>query len=102
MLTSRSIVAISGLGGHAYGSFKRKGGQYMWLSDSLPHDIRTARVMTYGYESGLVASESTQTLCDLGQTFHDILQPLRLSIPPGALKIPRGARVVHQKAQGLT
>lgn len=81
VLTRGSIVAISGLGGHAYGSFKQKDGPYMWLSDSLPQNISTARIMIYGYASGLDGSESTQNLSDLGQTFHSsVLQPLQVSI----------------------
>ena len=53
----------------------------MWLSDSLPQNISTARIMIYGYASGLDGSESTQNLSDLGQTFHSsVLQPLQVSI----------------------
>ncbi len=36
---SFSIIAISGLGGHAFGSFKERGGEYMWLQDCLPYDL---------------------------------------------------------------
>jgi hypothetical protein len=28
------LVAISGLGGHAFGSFKERGGSHMWLADA--------------------------------------------------------------------
>lgn len=53
----------------------------MWLSDSLPQHISAARIMIYGYASGLDGSESTQNLSDLGQTFHSsVLQPLQVSI----------------------
>lgn len=30
------IVALSGLNGHAFGSFKAKGESYMWLRGDLP------------------------------------------------------------------
>ncbi|PTB38488.1 hypothetical protein M441DRAFT_71921 [Trichoderma asperellum CBS 433.97] len=33
------VIALSGLGGHAFGSFKERGGSYMWLRDSLLHDL---------------------------------------------------------------
>ncbi|KAM3509182.1 hypothetical protein MY11210_006437 [Beauveria gryllotalpidicola] len=33
------IIAVSGLGGHAFGSFKERGGSNMWLRDSLPYEI---------------------------------------------------------------
>ena len=37
----------------------------MWLCDSLPKDMPTARVMIYGYESGLQRSNSFAHLSDL-------------------------------------
>ncbi len=76
-----SIVAISGLGGHAFGSFKEKDGEHMWLRDALPHHITSgssniARVMVYGYESSLVRSKSTQNLEDLATSFRASLLAL--------------------------
>ena len=59
------VLAVPGLGGHPYGSFVHKGDGHMWLSDSLPQDMRTARVMIYGYESGLQDSTSFAGLDDL-------------------------------------
>ena len=60
-----NVLAIPGLGGHPYGSFVYKGDGHMWLSDSLPQDLPTARVMIYGYESGLQDSASFSGLDDL-------------------------------------
>lgn len=63
----KSIIAISGLGGHAFGSFKERDGEHMWLRDALPYDItgesgeHVARIMIYGYESNLPNSESFKT-----------------------------------------
>ena len=57
-----SVIAISGLGGHAFGSFKQRNGSYMWLRDFLPREFPTARILTYGYSSKLSASESFQDL----------------------------------------
>lgn len=73
-----SIVAISGLGSHAYGSFKEKGGKHMWLSDSLPYDISPARIAIYGYSSGLENSTSVQTLDDLGNSLQKSIQTLKV------------------------
>jgi hypothetical protein len=49
------VVAISGLGGHAFGCFKERDENYMWLRDALPFDLTRedtyrpmARVMIYG------------------------------------------------------
>jgi len=54
------VVAISGLGGHAFGSFKERYENYMWLRDALLFDLTRddtdrpmARVMIYGYKSAV-------------------------------------------------
>ncbi|KAL7939468.1 Alpha/Beta hydrolase protein [Trichoderma chlorosporum] len=75
------IIALSGLGGHAFGSFKEKGGSYMWLRDSLPHDLTIndqpiARVMIYGFESTVARSKSMQNLEDFAIQFTASLQTL--------------------------
>ncbi|KAL6404711.1 hypothetical protein AUP68_11539 [Ilyonectria robusta] len=70
------IIAISGLGGHAFGSFKERGGAFMWLRDALPFDIPTARTMIYGYESTVVQSENIQNLEDLATSFCNSLLAL--------------------------
>ncbi|KAM0444397.1 hypothetical protein ACHAO4_010198 [Trichoderma viride] len=70
------IIAISGIGGHAFGSFKERGGNHMWLRDALPKDIPTARIITYGYNSTIAHSASMQNLEDLATSFRDSLLPL--------------------------
>ncbi|CEJ83117.1 hypothetical protein VHEMI03143 [[Torrubiella] hemipterigena] len=71
------VVAISGLGGHAFGSFKKRGGNFMWLRDALPFDLGDettngpmARVLIYGYNSKVANSHSIQNLEDLATAFH--------------------------------
>ncbi|KAF7136892.1 hypothetical protein CNMCM5793_006507 [Aspergillus hiratsukae] len=61
------VIAISGLGGHAFGSFKERGGHFMWLRDTLPLDFPNARILIYGYDTQLVGSSSFQNLTDLGR-----------------------------------
>ncbi|KAJ4167387.1 hypothetical protein NW754_011202 [Fusarium falciforme] len=80
------IIAVSGLGGHAFGSFKERNGGHMWLRDSLPYDITRgdtddpiARVMIYGYESSVAQSKSMQNLEDLATSFHHSLLALASS-----------------------
>ncbi|EHK49999.1 hypothetical protein TRIATDRAFT_261370 [Trichoderma atroviride IMI 206040] len=77
------IIALSGLGGHAFGSFKERGGSHMWLRDSLPFDLTLessvqpiARVMIYGYDSVVAESKSTQNIEDLATGFIGSLQRL--------------------------
>ncbi|KAH8889477.1 hypothetical protein GQ53DRAFT_783034 [Thozetella sp. PMI_491] len=72
------IVAIAGLGSHAFGSFVHKGDRHMWLSDSLPEYIPTARVMIYGYQSRLQNSNSFASLDDHASALQfTLLQLLR-------------------------
>lgn len=73
------IVAISGLNGHAFGSFKQKGGPHMWLRDSLPTDCTTARIFTYGYDTKI---PSVQTIYDIARTFILLLGNLRAAGGP--------------------
>ncbi|KAH0541229.1 hypothetical protein FGG08_004285 [Glutinoglossum americanum] len=72
-----SIVAVSGLGSHAFGSFKERGGQYMWLRDALPDDIPSARVLIYGYHTKLADSRSFQDLEAIASTFRVSLGAIR-------------------------
>lgn len=82
-----SFIAISGLGGHPFGSFKERDGEHMWLRDALPHHITEedddttpmSRVMVYGYSSNLFQSDSFQNLEDLGTAFHRHLRTLAIA-----------------------
>ncbi|KAB2572339.1 Agglutinin [Lasiodiplodia theobromae] len=75
------LIALSGLGGHAFGSFKQKNGPFMWLRDALPGDIPTARILIYGYNTTTVQSSSFQNLSDLGRALQtdirEISEPYR-------------------------
>jgi hypothetical protein len=46
-----SVVAVNGLGGHAFESWRNQNTGKMWLKDFLPDDIKGVRVMSYGYDS---------------------------------------------------
>lgn len=47
----RSIIAITGLAGHAFGSWATKPDR-MWLRDDLPKALNhRARILIYGYKS---------------------------------------------------
>lgn len=52
------LVAISGLGGHAFGSFKERDGSHMWLADALPKHLPGVRILIYGYDTKLEANNS--------------------------------------------
>jgi len=72
-----SLIALSGLGGHAFGSFKEKGGSHMWLRDSLPKDLSGMRILIYGYDTQLENSSSTQNIRDLGKKFRSAVNNIR-------------------------
>ena len=70
-------VIVCGLGGHVFGSFKEKGGPYMWLRDSLPKDVSNLRILLYGYESTLEGSETNQNVSSIADSFIGHLNGLR-------------------------
>lgn len=70
------VLAISGLGSHPFGSFVHKDDGNMWLTDNLPQDIPTARIMIYGYESGLQHSTSLVQLDDLASSLQNAISQL--------------------------
>lgn len=79
-------VAVCGLGGHAFGSFKEKGNSYMWLRDSLPKDLPNLRILLYGYESGLDGSDSNQNVSVIADSFVGHLSALRSKFKVSASK----------------
>lgn len=79
LLIFRSCIAISGLGGHASGSFKSKGQPFMWLRDALPRDLPQARIFICGLDVDSVNSKSWGNITDLGTEFRDMINQLRPS-----------------------
>ncbi|VUC33473.1 unnamed protein product [Clonostachys rosea] len=90
---SVDIVAVHGLGGHAYGSFKQRGGHYMWLNDSLyvdlcniepseqfPQGIKP-RILLYGHDSHIEQSQTFQSLEDLATELKVLLRGVRRQDP---------------------
>jgi len=67
LILNISIVAVTGLGGHGFGSWKERGGEFMWLRDALPHDFPNARILTFGYDSHLQDSSSFASISDYGR-----------------------------------
>lgn len=67
-----SIVAVTGLAGHAYGSWTHPGTRRMWLQHFLPEevDLDNVRIMTYGYNTKLIADgKSSRTWLDYRRQF---------------------------------
>lgn len=70
-------VAVTGLGGHALGSFRSADGMSMWLRDFAPEDIPRARCITYGYDTAVVVSDNNQGVHELARTLLDGLAIFR-------------------------
>ena len=72
-LTDCSIVAVTGLAGHAYGSFSSPTQSQMWLRDFLPVDLEArghkVRILTYGYDS-----TRTDATADIQSFAEDLLR----------------------------
>ncbi|EOD51789.1 putative nacht and ankyrin domain containing protein [Neofusicoccum parvum UCRNP2] len=75
------LIAISGLNGHAFGSFKKKNGPYMWLRDDLPKKLPGIRVIVYGYDTKLEGSRSFQNISDIGMKFQSAIRVVRRPDP---------------------
>lgn len=60
---SYSIIAVTGLAAHAFGSWAHSA-QNMWLRDYLPRDVSNARILLYGYPSQLQGNISRSILSD--------------------------------------
>ena len=78
MLMLGSIVAVTGLAGHAFGSFAEKPDK-MWLRDSLPQALgNRARILVYGYQSQIKGPNAvTSILQDLSERFWRHLMLIR-------------------------
>lgn len=63
------MIAVPGLGGHAFGSFKARDSNYMWLRDGLSESLPSARIFIYGYDTRLQNTSAFQSLQDLGLDF---------------------------------
>ena len=75
-----SIVFVSGIGSHAYGSWTSKSDPWrMWPRHFLPNNFPNARVMTYGHKAKLRGTGFGQLL-DYGRSFGDALNQARKNV----------------------
>ena len=72
------VVAITGLDGHAYGSWSGGNPKRMWLRDFLSQDLPKCRVMIYGYNSKL-SDPGLHTISDFGGDLREDLLRARRS-----------------------
>ena len=72
------VVAITGLDGHAYGSWSGGNPKRMWLRDFLSKDLPKCRVMIYGYNSKL-SNPGLHTIADFSRGLQEDLLRARRS-----------------------
>ena len=60
-----SIVAIHGLNGNRLDTWTHEESKKCWLRDFLPECVRGARILTYGYDTGLSISSSQARINDI-------------------------------------
>ncbi|KAK6605703.1 ankyrin domain protein [Botrytis cinerea] len=73
----KSIIFIPGLGSHPIGSFKAKYKDYVWIRDSLPKDIPSARVLVYGYDTSILDGNAKHSIPDLAKEFLSSINAFR-------------------------
>ncbi|KAL9487937.1 hypothetical protein ACSS6W_000214 [Trichoderma asperelloides] len=71
------IIAVTGLAGHAFGSWKSKNEPHMWLRDFLPQSVPNARIFTYGYDTKICDSQSEASILELGKTLLESIKITR-------------------------
>ncbi|EHK43092.1 hypothetical protein TRIATDRAFT_33444 [Trichoderma atroviride IMI 206040] len=71
------VIAVSGLSSHPFGSWKARGGTFMWLRDEVAKTTEKARVLLYGYDTTLANSESFQDVSDIAQRLSSDLNAMR-------------------------
>jgi hypothetical protein len=72
-----SVIAVTGLAGHAYGSWRSRENHKMWLKDFLPHDVEKIRILSYGYDSNLIGHTTGSRLIDYQRHFIQQLENAR-------------------------
>ncbi|KAK6500949.1 hypothetical protein TWF506_003707 [Arthrobotrys conoides] len=73
------LIFVTGLAGHAYGSWKASGKTTMWIEDFLIKENFNDqfRVLVYGYNSVLIKSTSVAGISDFAQTFLAVIARAR-------------------------
>jgi len=80
--TGLDVVAVHGINGDAFKTWKVENGGPSWLQDFLPQDLPGARIFSFGYESHVLFSKSHGDL----STFAHILLAQLVAAREGKLR----------------
>lgn len=77
-----SLVFVTGLAGHAFGSWKAPGEHTMWIRDFLAKDLShkvsgKPRILTYGYDTKLLANTSNAGIREFSRAFLEAIKNAR-------------------------
>jgi hypothetical protein len=75
--TLYSVIAVIGIGGHAFGSWRSPETGKMWLKDFLPNDVKRIRILSYGYNTQLVENPIDEDILDYRRRFLQMLKNAR-------------------------
>jgi hypothetical protein len=68
---------VTGFAGHAFGSWRSRKTQLMWLKDFLSTHVKNIRIMTYGYNSSLKKRDAKMS--NYRRSFIEQLELARVS-----------------------
>ena len=71
------IIAVHGLGGHAYDTWTDHETKAFWLKDFLPDDIPSARIFTYGFPCHGAWTRSFANLSDFATMMNGYIWSMR-------------------------
>lgn len=71
------IIAVTGLAGHAFGSWRSRQTGQMWLRDWLPKAVPTARILTYGYDTTLIGGQSNASVLEFATRLLEAIKTVR-------------------------
>jgi hypothetical protein len=94
-------IVVSGLSSHPFGSWKQRGGEFMWLVDDVDGFPPHVRVLLYGYDSTLFGSQSFQEIEDMGQRLATQIIGIRPLTGSSSYNAPRPLVFIAHSLGGL-
>ncbi|KAF2738595.1 hypothetical protein EJ04DRAFT_541275 [Polyplosphaeria fusca] len=94
------IVAIHGLNGNAYSTWRHSNGLF-WLKDLLPNDLPAARIFTYAYPAEVLFSKSVGDILDYSRNLLNDIWDKMFETLQAKVTLPRPIIFVCHSLGGL-